>query len=99
MRLPTLIKFNSRLAECLDLLETSPLALPTDKWLVAIVRLSRIAEEISTAFSMDDPGAELNFSEPRIQYQLKCFENQLHQWEKDVDVSVDPRKLSSRSRI
>jgi hypothetical protein len=41
---------------------------------------------------MDDPGAELKFTEPRIQYQLKYFQRQLRSWEKTVDTSIDPRK-------
>ena len=44
---------------------------------------------------MDDPGAELIFTEPRVQWQLKCFRRQLQQWEKTVDVSIDPRKPES----
>lgn len=38
---------------------------------------------------MDDPTADINFLEPRIQYQLKSFERQLEMWKKDLDVPVD----------
>lgn len=43
------------------------------------------------AFNMHDPGAEVNFMEPRIQYQLKCFQRQLLDWEKCIDASLDRR--------
>lgn len=38
---------------------------------------------------MDDPTADINFLEPRIQYQLKSFERQLELWKKNLDVPVD----------
>ncbi|KIW83329.1 hypothetical protein Z517_02574 [Fonsecaea pedrosoi CBS 271.37] len=91
LRLPTLIRFGPRIEECLEILRTSPHAAPTDKFLCSNVELARLAEEVSAAFHMDDPGADLNFMEPRVQYQLKCFERQLQQWERNVDVSVDQR--------
>ncbi|EXJ78087.1 hypothetical protein A1O3_09248 [Capronia epimyces CBS 606.96] len=93
LRIPPFIKFNSRVEECLDILANSPYALPSDKWLCDLVRLFHIAEEVSVVFNMDDPGAELNFTEPRIQHQLKYFQHQLRLWENSVgtDVDVDPR--------
>ncbi|KIX98988.1 uncharacterized protein Z520_05449 [Fonsecaea multimorphosa CBS 102226] len=97
LRLPTLIRFSPRIEECLELLRTSPHATPSDKWLCATVELARLAEEVAAAFNMDDPGAELNFSEPRVQYQLKCFQRQLQQWEKNVDVSVDHRLVQHQA--
>ncbi|ETI26154.1 hypothetical protein G647_02931 [Cladophialophora carrionii CBS 160.54] len=91
LRLPSLVRFGPRVEECLETLSKSPYAAPSDKWLCATVGLARIAEEVSAAFDMDDPGAELKFTEPRIQHQLKCFQRQLRLWEKTVDVSIDPR--------
>lgn len=92
LRTPSYVKFDPRIEECLEKLETSPHALPTDHWLCDLVRLAHLAEEVAVAFNLDDPGADLNFHEPRIQYQLKCFQRQLRDWERSVDVSVDPRE-------
>lgn len=92
LRLPSFIKFSSRIEECLEILSTSPHALPSDKWLCVLVRLFHIAEEVAIIFNMDDPGAELNFTEPRTQHQLKYFQRQLRLWEKSVDIEVDPRE-------
>ncbi|EXJ56831.1 hypothetical protein A1O7_07175 [Cladophialophora yegresii CBS 114405] len=97
LRLPSLIRFGPRVEECLETLSKSPYAVPSDKWLCATVGLARIAEEVSAAFDMDDPGAELKFTEPRIQHQLKCFQRQLRLWEKTVDVSIDPRLVRHHS--
>ncbi|KIX01619.1 uncharacterized protein Z518_09345 [Rhinocladiella mackenziei CBS 650.93] len=91
LRLPSFVKFNSHLDECLDTLSKSPYALPSDKWLCATIGLQRIAEEVAVAFHMDDPGADLNFTEPRVQYQLRLFQRQLQQWETSLDPSLDRR--------
>ncbi|EXJ73945.1 uncharacterized protein A1O5_02239 [Cladophialophora psammophila CBS 110553] len=97
LRLPTLLRFSPRIEECLETLRTSPHAAPSDRWLCATVELARLAEEVSAAFNMDDPGADLNFTEPRVQYQLKCFQRQLQQWEKTVDAAVDQRLVRHQS--
>ncbi|OAP63758.1 hypothetical protein AYL99_02985 [Fonsecaea erecta] len=97
LRLPALIRFSPRVEECLEILKTSPYAAPTDKWLCDMAHLARIAEEVAAAFNMDDPGADLNFTEPRVQYQLKCFQRQLQQWEKNVDPSVDKRLVQHQA--
>ncbi|EHY59603.1 hypothetical protein HRR83_001125 [Exophiala dermatitidis] len=90
LRLPAFIKFNSRIEECLEILANSPYSLPSDKWLCSLVRLLHLAEEVSVVFNMDDPGAELNFTEARTQHQLKYFQRQLKLWEKSVDADMDP---------
>ncbi|KIW65326.1 hypothetical protein PV04_07596 [Phialophora macrospora] len=97
LRLPSLIRFSPRVEECLETLSKSAYAAPSDKWLCATARLARIAEEVSAAFDMDDPGAELKFNEPKIQYQLKYFQRQLRSWEKTVDVSIDRRLVQHQA--
>ena len=66
--------------ECLDVLENSEYALPSDKFLCQFVRLQHINEDIGLQFSMDDPSATINISDTRVQYALKAFENQLQEW-------------------
>ncbi|EXJ88469.1 hypothetical protein A1O1_05399 [Capronia coronata CBS 617.96] len=97
LRIPSFIKFNSRIEECLMILSTSPFVVPSDKWLCKLVRLLHIAEEVSIMFNMDDPGAELNFTEPRTQHQLKYFQRQLQQWERSVNVDLDPRLIQHQA--
>jgi hypothetical protein len=93
LRLPAAIKYGPRIEECLHTLATSPFAHPNDKWLCRQVELTRIAEDVCAAFNMDDPGAELEFSDPRVQYQMKAFQRQLQQWQKSLDESI-PKRLA-----
>ena len=86
-----MIRFGPRIEECLETLSSSPHAAPTDRWLCAMVRLAHIAEEVSVAFNMDDPGADLSFTDSKIQYQLIYLQRQLERWEKTVGDSIDQR--------
>lgn len=70
--------------ECIEVLESSPTALPSDSLLCQHVRLQHINEEIGQQFSMDDPSAAITISDSRVQFQLKAFEHQLGEWSKAV---------------
>lgn len=70
--------------ECLEILENSPDALPSDKVLVHWAKLAHLSEEVSFQFSMDDPTTSLSLSDLKVQYALKGFEKQLEQWRKEV---------------
>lgn len=93
LRHPALIRHSAYIDECLSTLSTSPYALPSDTLLCTLVRLQRLAEEVTIAFNMDDPCAELSFTDAKTQYQLRTFEHQLSLWEKSLDVTLDPRLL------
>lgn len=81
--------------ECLDILENSPDALPSDKVLVHWTKLAHLGEEVSFQFSMDDPAMNLSLSDPKVQYALKGFEKQLEQWRKEVPSELYSRMPSS----
>ena len=70
--------------ECIEILESSSGALPTDKLLCRHVKLQHLNEEIGREFSMDDPSATINISDAHVQNALKAFENQLRGWRTDV---------------
>ncbi|KAK5358074.1 hypothetical protein LTR20_009260 [Exophiala xenobiotica] len=91
LRVPAAPRYDAHLEECLQLLENRPSALPGDKWMCAQAKLSRIAQEVSEAFNMCDPGADLNFTDMRTQHQLKYFRRRLDEWEKSVDTTMDHR--------
>lgn len=95
LRLPSLIKYSTHIAECVQFISSSPYAQPSDKWLCALVRLQRLLEEVAVAFDMDDPAGKVNFLEAKIQYQLKSFERQLELWKQETDVPVDKCKCST----
>jgi hypothetical protein len=79
------------MAECVEILESSPDAAPTDKFLCQWVRNQRIAEEVSVQFQMDDPCAVVNIADPKVQYALKGFERDLEHWSEQV-----PKDLQTR---
>lgn len=80
LRRPNMLRVSSYIRECIDLLDQSPDALPTDRMLAHWARLSVIADEISTAFCYDDPGGEASITEIRTQLMLKDFEDKLARW-------------------
>lgn len=94
LRRPNLIRWTSYMAECIEVLETSPEASPTDKSLCQLVRNQRIAEDIGTQFSMDDPFATVNIADPKVQYALKGFERDLEHWSRNVPKEVQARMSS-----
>jgi hypothetical protein len=65
--------------ECIEILEKSPDALPSDRVMIQWAKLVHIMEEIHLQFSPDDTGSIVAFSEPKVQYTLKVFEKQLEQ--------------------
>ncbi|CAL3962220.1 unnamed protein product [Diplocarpon coronariae] len=80
LRRPNLVRWTTFMAECVEVLETSPDALPSDKNFCQWIRSQRIAEDIGTRFSMDDPGAKVSIADPTVQHALKGFEVELDDW-------------------
>lgn len=81
------------MGECVEVLETSSDALQSDKLFCQWIRSQRIAEDIGTQFSMDDPGANVSIADPKVQYALKGFELDLEKWSKHVPPEVQNRVL------
>ncbi|ESZ92377.1 hypothetical protein SBOR_7232 [Sclerotinia borealis F-4128] len=96
LRRPNLIRWTSFMAESVDILEHSPEAAPTDRILCQWVRSQRIAEEVGIQFSMDDPGASISIADPKVQYALKGFEQELDKWSSSIppDVQTPSLKLT-----
>jgi hypothetical protein len=91
LRRPNLIRWSSYMGECVEVLESSPDAASTDKFLCQLVRNQRIAEEVSIQFQMDDPCAIVNIADPKVQYALRGFERDLEHWSQQV-----PKDLRTR---
>lgn len=79
LRRPILLRWTKYMEESVNILETSPEALPSDKILCQHVKMAHIGENISVQFCMDDPSVEVAISEPKVIYALKIFENELQQ--------------------
>lgn len=81
LRRPLLIRWSPYADECIEILRTSPDALPSDKLFCHLVRGQHIAEDIGLEFSMDDPASQLTLTDPKTQYHLKAFERQMVAWQ------------------
>ena len=80
LRRPLLIRWSPYSDECVDILTSSPDALPSDAYLCHLVRGQHIAEDIGLEFSMDDPASQLALTDSKTQHHLKAFERQLVDW-------------------
>ena len=79
------------MTECVEVLESSPDAAPSDKYLCHLVWTHRMAEEVGQQFSMDDPTTVINIADPRTQYALRGFERELERYKSTI-----PRNLLQR---
>lgn len=84
LRRVLLIRWQPYMDECIEILETSPDALPSDQTVIRWAKLARLTEDVSFQFSVDDPSSELTVSDPKVLYTLKAFERQLQQWKEDI---------------
>lgn len=92
LRRPLLLRWSAYNDECLELLDTAPDALPSDKWLCHLVRIQHIAEDVGFQFSMDDPASVISLTDKKTQYHLKAFERQLEEWQQHAPMDVSQRK-------
>lgn len=91
LRRPNLIQWSSYTAECLELLESSPDALPSDRQLCHWVRVQHLAEDIGSQLSLDDSSTPVGLSDPKTVYALKTFDLQLSDWQAQLPKNVDTR--------
>ncbi|RYP07003.1 hypothetical protein DL764_002826 [Monosporascus ibericus] len=87
-----LVRWTSFMTECMDILESSPEAAPTDKYLCHLVWTHRLAEEVGIQFSMDDPGVAINLAEAKVQYALRGFERDLAKYSDSIS-NEDKQRL------
>ncbi|KAI8635408.1 hypothetical protein F5Y19DRAFT_10790 [Xylariaceae sp. FL1651] len=81
---PNLIRWQAFMTECMDILESSPDAAPTDRYLCHLVWTHRLAEEVGIQFSMDDPSVFINITEQKVQYALRGFERDLAKYSENI---------------
>lgn len=85
---PFLLRWTSFMAECMDILESSPEAAPTDKYFCHLVWTHRLAEEIGFQFCMDDPSVSVNLSDHMTQHRIRGFERELDKHKTQVPVEL-----------
>jgi hypothetical protein len=77
---PCMLRTSSYIRECVDILERSPDALPSDRTIAAWTTLIMIAEEGSVALSYDDLGAVASIADLRTQLTIKDLAARLSAW-------------------
>lgn len=70
--------------ECVDILETSPEASPSDKMFCQHIKIQHICEEIGVQFLMDDNTATVSITDPKVTYTLNVLENDLKAWKDSI---------------
>ncbi len=92
---PNLIRWQSFMTECMDILESSPEAAPSDKYLCHLVWTHRLAEEVGIQFSMDDPSIFVNITEQKVQYALRGFERDLAKYSESIPREDKQRRYTA----
>lgn len=80
LRRPNMLRVSSYIRESVEYLERARDAVPSDRTVVAWVKLVMIQDEIGTSFAYDDPGGTACITELRTQIMLKDFERRLTEW-------------------
>ena len=81
LRRPNLIRWSKYLQECIDALEASSEAAPTDRLLTQFIRVQKLCEDINDAFQMDDATAtSVSISDPKVSYTLDVYEQKIRDW-------------------
>ncbi|EME46863.1 hypothetical protein DOTSEDRAFT_169698 [Dothistroma septosporum NZE10] len=88
LRRPNLIRWSHYMKECVDILETSPEALPSDKLFCQHVKIQHICEDIGLQFLMDDNTATISITDPKVTYQLNVLENELKTWADNIPAEL-----------
>ncbi|MCJ1403494.1 hypothetical protein MMC11_006717 [Xylographa trunciseda] len=100
MRRANLIRWTSYLEECLQLLETSAGALPSDQVLCHWIRAQRIADEVGEQFNIEDPTRLSGLDDIRIKSMVQGFEAQLREcYSRMVYVPKSPSIIFGETHI
>lgn len=81
---PNLVRWNPFMSECIEILESSPDAAPTDKYFCHLIWTHHLSEEVGIQFSLDDPSCPVSITDARTQYALKGLERDLEKYSASV---------------
>ncbi|KAJ0121791.1 hypothetical protein J7T55_008958 [Diaporthe amygdali] len=85
---PFLLRWTTFMAECMDILESSPEAAPTDKYFCHLVWTHQLVEEIGFQFCMDDPSVSVSLSDHMTQHRIRSFERELDKHKTQVPAEL-----------
>lgn len=80
LRLPNFLRYSSWMADCCEVLKSSPDSTNTDKRFVAWVQLQRLVEECGTNFALDSPDETVSLADERAQLMLRGYGKRMEQW-------------------
>ncbi|KAI9692477.1 MAG: hypothetical protein M1822_006708 [Bathelium mastoideum] len=83
LRRPNLLKWDNYIEQCIEILEGSKEAAPTDPLLCAYIKVQHISETIGVEFGMSDPTAQISINDQKVKYQINEFERELKQWRRE----------------
>jgi RalA-binding protein 1 len=92
---PNLVRWTPFMSECIDILNSSPDAAPTDKYFCHLVLQHQLGEDICGQLSLDDPANVVDINDPRTQYALKAHERDLEKAKDSVPEDLLKRKSFS----
>lgn len=84
LRAPNVMRWTHCMDECLEILETSPDAFPSDKVLCQHIRLQRITEEAAMQLSLKDFSASRSSRAIQIQTSYALSKRQLSDWRNSI---------------
>ncbi|KAG9884909.1 hypothetical protein KCU94_g17932, partial [Aureobasidium melanogenum] len=84
LRRPNLLRWSNYMQECVDILESSPDAAPTDALFAQHIKIQRICDEISVSFAMEDPTASISILDPKVAYTLEVLQEKLDKWDQEL---------------
>ena len=84
MRRTNLVPWTPFLDLCVESLQSSEDALPSDKLLVAFAKAQHIVEDVGTAFRMDDPLATAELSDPSNESAIRGFEARMKELREQI---------------
>ncbi|EJT75879.1 hypothetical protein GGTG_05807 [Gaeumannomyces tritici R3-111a-1] len=77
---PNLIRWTPFMTECLEVLQSSPDAAPTDAYFCHLVWTHRLSEEVGIQFNMEDPTAAIDLADPRTRHAIRGFEREIERY-------------------
>ncbi|KAI0391128.1 hypothetical protein F5Y17DRAFT_461133 [Xylariaceae sp. FL0594] len=77
VRRPTVIRWHRFMVECIEILQSSPDAAPTDRYLCYLVQTQQLADRVCTRFLLDDPSEQVDVADREVQAALHCFEREV----------------------
>lgn len=80
--------FTTYIGECVEVLETSLYAAPTDAVLAGWARLQYTIDLSATTLGLRDQGIKMDMSDTRTQLNLKNCSKQLEHWKRNVPEAV-----------